>query len=284
MKFGCILTVMSIIFLISPLKNSNAQDNIYKTSLYQLKQELESYKMLSSFIQNDLNQSNVYMINSDIHYDPKIKKSKIKYMIPISKSDAERYVGHSVLDYCLENGISPNSQEALEFGALILNRIKKSDNENRVYGQKLLREIKVLEVALQERISSRMQEEINKSKIDDSSVRDESHFSCKNNDNEEGGCCCFTSSHTYMFNKRKVFEVIALFDTGKNLDCRSTVKYEVHANGKWKTIGSTQVISSRGKETYAPNKVSVPVNEVIDGFRLGDGCRCCIDFSEIWLQ
>lgn len=284
MKFGCILAVMSIIFFISPLKNSTAQDDIYKKSLSELKKELESYKLISSSIKKELSQSNFYFINSDIHYDPKIKKAKIKYMIPISKSDAERYIGHSVLEYCLENGISPKSPEALEFGALILDRIKKSDNENRTYRQKFLREVRMLELTLQERISSRMQECGNQDKVKDSSVRDESYFSCKNKENEEGGCCCFTASHTYMFNKRRVFDIIAIFDTGKKLDCRSTVKYEVHFDGKWEDVGRTQVVSSRGNETYAPNKVSIPINKVIDGFRLGDGCRCCIDFSEIWLQ
>ncbi|MGB5983912.1 MAG: hypothetical protein WBG37_01305 [Desulfobacterales bacterium] len=110
------------------------------------------------------------------------------------------------------------------------------------------------------------------------------HFSCKDKQNQEGKCCCFTGSHTYRFPKGRVAEVITLFDTGKKHNCRSTVEFSVHTEGKWVTIATFDAVSSRGNDTYAPNKVSVKVNRVIDGFRLGDGCSCCIDSSEIWLH
>ncbi len=110
------------------------------------------------------------------------------------------------------------------------------------------------------------------------------HFSCQEKQNQEGKCCCFTSSHTYLFTKGKVASVIALFDTGKKYNCRSTVTFDVHTKGRWVTLDTFDAVSSRGGDTKAPNKVTVSVNRVIDGFRLGDGCRCCIDHSEIWLR
>ena len=111
-----------------------------------------------------------------------------------------------------------------------------------------------------------------------------SHFSCKAKQNQEGKCCCFTGVHTYLFAEGRVSEVVARFDTGKKFDCRSTVKFEVHAKGRWTTLDSFDAVSSRGGNTNAPNQVTVRVDRVIDGFRLGDGCRCCIDNSEIWLR
>jgi len=110
------------------------------------------------------------------------------------------------------------------------------------------------------------------------------HFSCKAKQNQEGKCCCFTGSHTYRFKKGRVQKVIARVDTGKKHNCRSTVKFDVHTDGKWITVGTFDAVSSRGGNTNAPTDVSVPVNRIIDGFRLGDGCRCCIDNSEIWLR
>ena len=284
MRSGYVLIALFAVIYINTVNVSIAKDYIYKNSITQLQQDLESCNQLGSILERDLNNNKVYIVNSGDHYDPKIRNSKSKMVMPVSRKDAAEYIGSAVFDYCLENGISPNSREALEYGASILNDLKKSDKDNRIYIQKLLREVRMLEASLQERISSRRQENREQNNINDANVSSESYFSCKNNENEEGGCCCFNASHTYMFKKRQVFEIVALFDTGKKIDCRSTVKYEVHVDGNWKTVGSTQVVSSRGNETYAPNKVSIPVNRVIDGFRLGDGCRCCIDFSEIWLQ
>jgi len=110
------------------------------------------------------------------------------------------------------------------------------------------------------------------------------HFSCKEKQNQEGKCCCYTGSHTYRFPKGHVKKVIARFDTGKKLNCRSTVKFEVHSGGKWVPVGIFHAVSSRGGNTNAPTDVSVSVGRIIAGFRLGDGCRCCIDSSEIWLR
>lgn len=111
-----------------------------------------------------------------------------------------------------------------------------------------------------------------------------SHLSCEQKQNQEGKCCCFTGYHTYRFDKGRVTSVVARFDTGKKYDCRSTVKFDVHADGRWVTLQTFNAVSSRGGDTRAPNDVTVTVNRIIDGFRLGDDCRCCIDSSEIWLQ
>jgi hypothetical protein len=110
------------------------------------------------------------------------------------------------------------------------------------------------------------------------------HFSCQERQNQEGKCCCFTGYHTYRFAERRVSSVAARFDTGKKFDCRSTVKFDVHSGGRWVTLQIFDAVSSRGGDTRAPNDVSVAVNRVIDGFRMGDDCRCCIDSSEIWLH
>lgn len=109
------------------------------------------------------------------------------------------------------------------------------------------------------------------------------HLSCKEKHNDENGCCCFTGSHTYHFTKGKVGKIIVKFDTGRKLNCQSKVKFDAHSNGRWVTLSSMMTVSSKGNNTYAPRKISVDINGIIDGFRLGDGCKCCIDSSEIWL-
>ena len=45
-----------------------------------------------------------------------------------------------------------------------------------------------------------------------------------------------------------------------------------------------QAVSSSGGSSRAPIDVDVSVNDTISGFRISDGCVCCIDFSEIFLR
>jgi len=59
------------------------------------------------------------------------------------------------------------------------------------------------------------------------------------------------------------------------------VKLEVYRGGGWQTIKTVEAVSSSGNSEFAPIEVQVPVNDVISGFRIADGCACCIDFSEI---
>jgi hypothetical protein len=111
-----------------------------------------------------------------------------------------------------------------------------------------------------------------------------STFSCANKDNEEKGCCCFMGAHTYRFDSRHVTTVLARFDTGKRFNCRSTVNLDVDRGNGWETIKTVQANSSREGSEVAPTDVLVPVNSTIEGFRISDGCVCCIDSSEIRLN
>ena len=109
------------------------------------------------------------------------------------------------------------------------------------------------------------------------------HFSCAAKQNDSKGCCCFKGSHTYQFEPRKVGKLKVRFDTGRKLNCLSQVAIEVRAGGQWKKVHSVNAVSSKGGNEKAPMQVTIPLNQLIDGVRLGDGCRCCIDSSEIWL-
>jgi len=109
-------------------------------------------------------------------------------------------------------------------------------------------------------------------------------FSCTRNDNQERGCCCLKGAHTYLFSSRYVTNVLARFDTGRNLNCRSLVKLEIDRGSGWETVGTVQAVSSRGNSEKAPIDVLVPVNAAIRGFRISDRCVCCIDDSEITLN
>lgn len=106
-------------------------------------------------------------------------------------------------------------------------------------------------------------------------------FSCKNKDNEEKGCCCFKGTHTYLFESSQVKNIHARFDTGKRFNCKSTVKLDIKQNDTWKTIKQVQANSSSNGKELNPIDVVVPVNAVIKGFRISDGCVCCIDDSSI---
>ena len=107
------------------------------------------------------------------------------------------------------------------------------------------------------------------------------HLSCTNKDNEEKGCGPFFGAHTYLFGHQNVTSVFARFDTGRGLGCRSAVKFEIYQSGVWKTIKTVDAVSSSGNSEIAPIEVQVPVNDTISGFRISDGCVCCIDSSEI---
>ncbi|MCD6567956.1 MAG: hypothetical protein J7K94_04380 [Dehalococcoidia bacterium] len=107
------------------------------------------------------------------------------------------------------------------------------------------------------------------------------HLSCENKDNEEKDCCCFKEAHTYRFDPQYVSSVVAKFDTGRGLDCHSTVELQVDKGAGWETIKTVAAVSSSGSLELAPVEVKVPVNDTISGFRIYDGCVCCIDSSEI---
>ncbi len=109
-------------------------------------------------------------------------------------------------------------------------------------------------------------------------------FSCTNKENEEKGCCCFKGAHTYRFGSRYVTNVLARFDTGRGFDCRCTVNLDVDRGNGWETVKTVQANSSRGASEVAPTDVVVPVNGTIAGFRISDGCACCIDSSKITLN
>ncbi|KIX11040.1 hypothetical protein [Dethiosulfatarculus sandiegensis] len=110
------------------------------------------------------------------------------------------------------------------------------------------------------------------------------HLSCRKKQNREKGCCCFKGTHTYLFPSHPITKIKARFDTGKKLNCKSRVVFQIRENNKWRTIKTVNAVSSRGDKTVAPTDVLIPVGKKIDGFRLKDGCRCCIDDSEIWLK
>ncbi|GAB6143844.1 PKD domain-containing protein [Desulfocicer niacini] len=110
-------------------------------------------------------------------------------------------------------------------------------------------------------------------------------LSCENKENQEKGCCCFQGAHTYRFEPRHVTTVLAEFDTGKRFNCQSTVKLEItRDDDTWETVKSIQANSSRNGSEVAPMDAQVLVNAMISGFRISDGCRCCIDWSRITLN
>jgi len=109
-------------------------------------------------------------------------------------------------------------------------------------------------------------------------------FSCVNKDNQERACCCLKGAHTYRFAPRYVTNVLVRFDTGRGLNCRSLVKLEVDRGNGWEGVKTVRAVSSRGTNVNAPVNVWVPVNATIRGFRILDGCVCCVDYSEITLN
>ncbi len=107
------------------------------------------------------------------------------------------------------------------------------------------------------------------------------HLTCVNKDNSEKTCCCFQAGHTYQFGPYNVSSISVIFDTGRRLTCQSTVDLQVEKGGVWQTIKQVKATSSSGGSELAPIKADVQVNDVISGFRISDGCVCCIDNSEI---
>lgn len=109
-------------------------------------------------------------------------------------------------------------------------------------------------------------------------------LTCKAKDNEEKSCCCFLGTHTYRFDAQSVGTATVTFDTGRRLDCKSTVSIDVLVGERWKTLKQVQANSSRGGSELAPQTETVSVNGVIGGVRVGDGCVCCIDDSKVQLK
>ena len=110
------------------------------------------------------------------------------------------------------------------------------------------------------------------------------HLSCKNNDNEENGCCCFKGTHTYRFVSQFVSSLLVRFDTGKKFNCRSEVHIQINNGKKWENIKTLQAVSSSGNSTRAPIDVKISINGNISGVKIFDGCVCCLDFSEIFME
>lgn len=106
-------------------------------------------------------------------------------------------------------------------------------------------------------------------------------LSCENKDNVEDGCCCFKGTHTYLFAPRRVSFVDAKVDTGRGFNCKSTVRYEARVGNSWITLKKVKAVSSIGNNQTYRFQVRVPVNKTISGFRMADGCKCCIDYSRI---
>lgn len=109
-------------------------------------------------------------------------------------------------------------------------------------------------------------------------------LSCQAGDNTEGGCCCFRGSHTYEFPFQQVSSATIRFDTGRKLNCQSSVSIRARIDGSWQTLQQIAANSSSGDSEVAPITVDVPVNNAIDGLLIEDGCVCCIDDSAITLH
>jgi hypothetical protein len=109
-------------------------------------------------------------------------------------------------------------------------------------------------------------------------------FTCKNKDNQEKGCCCFKGAHTYLFNSRYIKSVSVEFDTGKRFNCHSTVSLEVKQGNRWIVLRRVKANSSRNRSEINPIRILLPVHRTINGFRISDGCVCCIDSSKIILN
>ncbi len=108
-------------------------------------------------------------------------------------------------------------------------------------------------------------------------------LTCSNGDNDEGGCCCFHGEHTYTLDPQCVSSVTARFDTGRGYGCRSTVSFQINDGSGWRTIDSYEAVSSSDAELFVI-ETEVQVGEIISGFRISDGCTCCIDSSHITLH
>jgi len=109
------------------------------------------------------------------------------------------------------------------------------------------------------------------------------HYVCET-DVLEGKCGPYVGSHTYEFSSLYVEEVKALVDTGRGFGCRSTVTFSALTGGSWKVLKKIQANSSSNGNEFPSTEYGVPVNQAIEGFKISDGCACCIDKSEIWLN
>jgi hypothetical protein len=109
-------------------------------------------------------------------------------------------------------------------------------------------------------------------------------FSCKHKDNQEKGCCCFKGAHTYLFNSRYIQNVLVEFDTGKRFNCHSTVALEIKQGDRWIVLRKVKANSSKNGSEINPIRLTLPVHRTIEGFRISDGCACCIDSSKIVLN
>ncbi len=125
---------------------------------------------------------------------------------------------------------------------------------------------------------------LNIGEVPDSGGDGDIGLSCSDGDNEEGGCCCFHGEHTYMFDPVCVSSVTVKFDTGRGLGCQSNVEFQVYDGSLWSDVGQYQAVSSSGGSELYVIETEVPVGQTVSGFKISDGCTCCIDSSSIVLH
>jgi len=107
-------------------------------------------------------------------------------------------------------------------------------------------------------------------------------LSCENGDTEEG-CCCFKGAHTYYFQPKYVNSFTAIFDTGRQFNCRSNVQISIlnSSNNLWKVVKTVPAMSSTSNSIKNPISTFVSINSSIKGIKISDNCACCIDNSKI---
>ncbi len=120
-----------------------------------------------------------------------------------------------------------------------------------------------------------------KTKIDSPTV---SSYSVCKTDISEGKCGPFAGSHTYEFSSTYVKDVKNTYRHGKRFKLQEHRNFFRVDRRVLEPIKEVQAKSSHNGEEFASAEYTVPINKTIEGFKIFDGCACCIDKSEIWLN
>ena len=83
----------------------------------------------------------------------------------LDREELQKRIGQSVLDYCLEFGVDPDSEKAINFGNALYEKLLYTDKINRKVYRDLYKEAQLKEEQLRQRVLDRQQESSQKESV-----------------------------------------------------------------------------------------------------------------------
>lgn len=146
----------AVVLLSSLIVIAQEKDN-YAYSMKDLKHRLDLYSARRVEIGAMLDDENSIML---IYKLPGQESGDVvlDMVHMLSRGELQKRIGAAVIDYCLESGVDPESEKAINFGNALYQKLQLTDKINRREYQELFKEARLKEEQIRQRILDRQQE------------------------------------------------------------------------------------------------------------------------------